>query len=216
MRPKDDHIVQAARHRRIHSADDKYTEDPDQKKNHGKEGTGLGLTISSDLVRLMGGKLQVSSEYGKGTEFFFTIRQGKADSLSEEETETAALERLKGKRVLLVDDTELNLEIEKEILEMFGMSVETASSGTQALYILEHKRFDIIFTDYYMPEMNGTEFTAQLRKKSDKYFDAVPVIAITGDTSEETKQEFIISGITDYIEKPVEISKLKEIAMKYS
>ena len=188
----------------------------DQKKNHGKEGTGLGLTISSDLVRLMGGKLQVSSEYGKGTEFFFTIRQGKADSLSEEETETAALERLKGKRVLLVDDTELNLEIEKEILEMFGMSVETASSGTQALYILEHKRFDIIFTDYYMPEMNGTEFTAQLRKKSDKYFDAVPVIAITGDTSEETKQEFIISGITDYIEKPVEISKLKEIAMKYS
>ena len=188
----------------------------DQKKNHGKEGTGLGLTISSDLVRLMGGKLQVSSEYGKGTEFFFTIRQGKADSLSEEETETAALERLKGKRVLLVDDTELNLEIEKEILEMFGMSVETASSGTQALYILEHKRFDIIFTDYYMPEMNGTEFTAQLRKKSDKYFDAVPVIAITGDTSEETKQEFINSGITDYIEKPVEISKLKEIAMKYS
>ena len=187
----------------------------DQQKNHGKEGTGLGLTISSDLVKLMGGKLQLSSEYGKGTNFYFAIRQGKADILSEEETEKILSEKMKGKRVLLIDDTELNLEIEKEILEMFDMNVETAASGTQALYILEHKQFDLIFTDYFMPEMSGTEFTAELRQKKGSYFKNVPVIAITGDTSEETKQEFKDSGITDYIEKPVDISKLKEISVKY-
>ena len=189
----------------------------DQQKNHGKEGTGLGLTISSDLVKLMGGKLQVSSEYGKGTDFFFTIHQGKADILTEESSETAMLEKLKGKRVLLIDDTELNLEIEKEILEMFEINVETASSGTQALYILDHKQnFDIIFTDYYMPEMNGTELTMNIRAKDGDYFRKVPVIAITGDTSEETKLEFESSGVTDYIEKPVDIGKLKDIALKYS
>ena len=189
----------------------------DQQKNHGKEGTGLGLTISSDLVKLMGGKLQVSSEYGKGTEFFFTIYQGKADDTAEENFESAKLEKLKGKRVLLVDDTELNLEIEKEILEMFEINVETADSGTQALYILDHKQnFDMIFTDYYMPEMNGTELTMNIRERDGDFFKNIPVIAITGDTSDETKQDFKLSGITDYIEKPVDIGKLKDIALKYS
>ncbi len=187
----------------------------DQKINHGKEGTGLGLSISADLVHLMGGKLEVASEYGKGTEFFFSIRQGKADGLSEEDDEAVMLDKLKGKRVLLIDDAELNLEIEKEILEMFEINVETALSGTQALYIMEHKRFDMIFTDYYMPEMNGTEFTAAVRSKNENWFKQVPIIAITGDTSDEAKNEFERSGITDYIEKPVDISKLKEIAVKH-
>ncbi len=192
----------------------------DVEKNHEKEGTGLGLTISSELVKLMGGQIRVESEYGKGTDFFFTIHQGLVaeeqiveDNKKQVEGEQVDIE---GMNVLIVDDTELNLEIVKEILGMVGVKSEAASSGKQALEMIEEYKYDMILTDYYMPEMSGTEFTQRVRDAASDYFRKVPIIAITGDTSEEARSAFNSSGITDYIEKPIDAQRLIEAVKKYA
>ena len=183
------------------------------KENHGKEGTGLGLSISADLISLMGGRLEVKSDYGKGSEFFFTINQHKVapDEIPENELPEIDLD---GMNILLVDDTELNLEIEKEIFEMLGAEADTVSNGMEALEMAAEKKYDLIFTDYVMPEMNGAEFTRNLRAFEDEYYKNVPVIAITGDTSEEAKNEFETSGITCFTDKPINIKKLIKVTNK--
>ncbi len=186
----------------------------DQEKNHGKEGTGMGLFISSDLIALMGGQLEVASEYGEWTEFFFTIHQGFADKIETTKNNDNDL-NISGLHVLVVDDAEINLEIAKEIFEMFEVKVDTAESGYDALKLLETNRYDIIFTDYIMPEMNGTEFTDNLRKLSGEYFEKVPVIALTGDTSDEVRTAFKEAGVSDFIEKPVNADKLYKITANW-
>ncbi|MGN0614515.1 MAG: ATP-binding protein [Porcipelethomonas sp.] len=187
----------------------------DVKKNHGKEGTGLGLSISSDLITLMGGQLEVASEYGKWSEFFFTVFQRKADDQPEEEENIPDAD-FEGMNVLVVDDTELNLEIAREILGMFGVKADTASSGREGLELLAENRYDMIFTDYVMPEMSGAEFTRKIRAIEGEYFSAVPVIALTGDTSSEAREEFRKSGINDFIEKPVGADSLKKVLEKWN
>lgn len=187
----------------------------DTQKNHGKEGTGMGLSISSELISLMGGQLEVASEYGKWTEFFFTINQAEATE-AETDDEENDFSELKGLTALVVDDTEINLEIAKEILEMLDVKADTAESGAEALELLEKKHYDIIFTDYIMPQMNGTEFTCAVRKLEGEYFANVPIIALTGDTSEEARAEFEKAGINDFIEKPVSPDKLAALTEKWT
>ncbi len=201
----------------------------DTKKNHGKEGTGMGLSISSDLIALMGGQLEVASKYGEWTEFFFTIPQGVAEEPEEEINTIQTVENqvvennsdeivndITGLHVLIVDDTEINLEIAKEIFEMFDVEADTAESGKIALEMLKETRYDMIFTDYFMPEMDGVEFTHNVRELEGNYFANVPVIALTGDTSEESKEKFIQAGINDFIEKPIDPQKLQKITEKWA
>lgn len=183
----------------------------DTKKNHGKEGTGMGLSISSDLIAIMGGQLEVASEYGEWTEFFFTISQGVVNVEPDKETDNESGGSIVGTKVLVVDDTEINLEIAKDILEMFEVDADTAESGEKALEMLKDTRYDIIFTDYFMPEMDGIELTRRIRALDDDYFAKVPVIALTGDCTDETKQKFEEVGINDYLEKPIDPAKLSKI-----
>lgn len=187
----------------------------DQEKNHGKEGTGMGLSISSDLIALMGGHLEVASEYGEWTEFFFTIDQGFVNEECVSDKETVH-QSIKGLKVLVVDDAEINLEIAKEIFEMFEVEADTAESGKKALKMVKPDLYDVIFTDYIMPEMNGTEFTEQIRNTTGKYFETVPIIALTGDVSEEARAEFEKAGVNDFIEKPIDPEKLCKITEKYA
>ena len=206
----------------------------DTKKNHGKEGTGLGLSISRDFISLMGGQLSVTSEYGKGTEFYFTIWQGLASGMEvasgsgvhkqawqEEEQFTAPKAR-----VLLVDDTEINLMIAAELLAPLKMTVDTANSGEKALQLVQENRYDLIFMDYMMPYMNGVETTEKIRKLAQEYHAAgerekgdylrsVPIVALSGDSSEKTKKQFLMAGIDDFTEKPVELKRLKRLLIKW-
>jgi len=191
----------------------------DTKKNHKKEGTGMGLSISSDLIAIMGGQLEVASVYGEWTEFFFTITQGIVENPQQNKNEKEdkdMFESISGIRVLVVDDTEINLEIAKDIFEMFGVDADTAESGAAALELLKNTQYAAVFTDYFMPEMDGTQLAVEIRKLDGEYYKELPIIALTGDTTEESQQKFAEAGINDFIEKPIDPMKLAKITEKWT
>ena len=176
----------------------------------------------------MGGELKVESTYGKGSEFFFVIEQKKADEQSEEQCANKCAWKQKGytapeARVLIVDDTDLNLLITEEILDPLQLQIDTASSGEQAIELIQKNSYHAVFMDYMMPVMDGVETTGRIRKMAvderdtDRaaYYKALPIIALTGDTSERTQELFTIAGINDFTEKPVEFKKLAGILLKW-
>ncbi len=182
----------------------------DTKKNYGKEGTGLGISISKDFIDLMGGRLMVESEYGKGTRFFFTISQKKVKEKREEKEDKTNVS-FNGEKVLIVDDTEINLMVMEELLTPLNLSVTCTDCGEKALEIIDHESFSIIFMDYIMPGKNGIETTKDIRERGIE----TPIIALTGDTEEETRKEFILAGSNDILSKPVEYEKMKNILNLY-
>lgn len=205
----------------------------DTKKNHSKEGTGLGLSISRDFIALMGGQLEVASEYGKGSEFFFTIAQMRTKEASGDSPQAPQKQAWQEEeftapeaRILLVDDNELNRMIAEEILDPIGMKVDTADSGAKAIQLIRENHYDAVFMDYMMPYMDGAEATACVRKMSREaeasgngelaaYYKSVPIIALTGDTSDGTKEKFKTAGIDDFTEKPVDLPRLKKLLLKW-
>ena len=200
----------------------------DTKKNHSKEGTGLGLSISKDFIFLMGGELQVESTYGKGSEFYFIIRQKKADGNGEDISSGKCAWKPEeftapDARILVVDDTEINLLLTKEILSPLGIAVDTVASGEEALHMIQREEYHLVFMDYVMPGMDGVETTDKIRKLAIKeadagkadYYKTLPIIALTGDTSERTREMFQMAGINDVTEKPVEYERLKSVLLKW-
>ena len=198
-------------------------EQVDTKKNHKKEGTGLGLSISRQLVELMGGRIDVRSEYGRGSEFYFTVRQGvrSAETVGEEWERAAVPDQetpedyqeftAPGARVLIVDDNEINREVAVLLLEPLQMRMDTAENGAEALELIQRNRYDLVFMDHWMPVMNGVEATVELRKMEGEYFQKLPVIALTADAMAEAKEEFMAAGMNDFVAKPIE---MKEICTK--
>jgi CheY-like chemotaxis protein len=192
----------------------------DLETNHSKEGTGLGLTISSDFIAMMGGQLSVESEYGKGSDFYFTIRQGLApdseETLLEEDTpvETRSF-TAPSAHILIVDDTELNLVTIESLLEPLGMKIDTVTSGDQALSMIAEKHYDLIFMDYMMPYMDGVETTRRIRKLSEPYYQTLPIIVLSADLSEQTLELFQQAGIQAYAEKPVVYDTLMSLLLTW-
>lgn len=331
----------------------------DTKKNHHKEGTGLGLSISRQLVELMNGSIGVRSEYGEGSEFYFTIHQkivdgqraaqiseeshaliagsmkedfsqkmlkelagcycldfvedifsvtfsergmdaitgGRTDaqifyftdqyeSLSEEmkeklkeldaivcglhnpmtegdfpeeliamnkplysynfcnlikngrdmemekekeqEESKAAAEKEElhsgGKeeeflapdaRVLIVDDNEINCMVAEEMLKPLQMQIETASDGQQAVALVQQNHYDLILMDHLMPVMNGIEATEEIRKLGGTYYKNVPIIALTGNTAKEQREEYRQAGMSDYLSKPIDMEDIFRMIKKW-
>ena len=116
-----------------------------------------------------------------------------------------------GEKVLIVDDTEINLMVMEERLTPLNLSVTCAKSGEKALEIIDHGTFSIIFMDYIMPGENGIETTKDIRERGIE----TPIIALTGDTEEETRKEFILAGSNDILSKPIEYEKMKNILNLY-
>ncbi|MBQ5794481.1 MAG: response regulator, partial [Kiritimatiellae bacterium] len=149
----------------------------DTKKNHTKEGTGLGLAISKQFVEMMGGKLEVKSEYGKGSEFYFTIPQKIIDSRKATEVKeevvsdsgnilnfTAPLAK-----IMVVDDNEMNQKVAIGLLSPLKMQIDTAENGKQALDMICSKKYDLVFMDHMMPVMDGIEAVPQrFLRRSDR------------------------------------------------
>ena len=192
----------------------------DTKKNHSKEGTGLGLSISKDFIALMGGELKVNSVYGKGTEFYFFIEQKIRNAENENSDSVKCAWKpteftIPNTRMLIVDDTRINLLIAEEIVSPLKVTTDTAESGEMALKKIKENIYDIIFMDYMMPQMDGVETTDKIRKMEGEYFKNVPIIALTGDTSDRTQDMFKAAGINDFLEKPIVYEQVKKVFIKW-
>ena len=178
----------------------------------GVYGTGLGLTISKRYVEAMGGKISVESAEGKGSKFTVTLNLPAADT--GEKAAFSADELVKefcGRKVLLVDDNEINLEIEREILEDIGFAIDTASNGREAVDKIAESSGDeyaLVLMDIQMPVMDGRQVTREIRKLPDKKKAGVTVIALSANAFESDRKLSLESGLDEHLTKPLDISDL--------
>lgn len=173
------------------------------------QGTGLGLPISRNLVRLMGGELELISEVNKGCEFFFTLSMPYGIVINESvAAEGSVLDHV---RILLVEDNEINAEIAKELLEMQGAVVTWVTDGLQGVdkFTESHRgEYQIILMDIQMPVMNGLEATRQIRKSKHPEALTIPIVAMTANSFQEDVEAAKEAGMNGFITKPLDVKIL--------
>ena len=185
-------------------------------------GTGLGLTISRQLVKLMGGSIGVESVEGEGSMFWFTVMLEKQ---VEAQLPLPALKHsrpVEGKpsadniRLLLAEDEPTNQMVTKAILEKYGFTVDVVNNGSEAIKALESNDYDLVLMDCMMPVLNGYDATAVIRDQSSKVINhTIPVIAITARAFKEDRDKCLAAGMNDYLSKPVEVSDLLAMLEKW-
>ena len=177
----------------------------------GVSGTGLGMTITKRLVDAMGGKIEVESQQNMGTTVTVSITFSRLVGLEEKREEIIPDAFLKGIRVLLVEDNEINGEIASEMLRELKVNVDLVTNGKECIDALLEKDagyYDLVLMDIQMPVMDGYEATRIIRRFSDKDKRLIPVIAMTANAFEEDKQKAFQSGMNGHLAKPVEMRHL--------
>ncbi len=196
----------------------------DLEKNHSIEGTGLGMAIVTNLLKMMGSEIKVDSDYGRGSTFYFVIRQEISDAKPMGDYKKAVVTTNVNKdmllphadkaKVLVVDDNEMNLKVAKNLLGLFGINAEMANSGQVALYRCKRDHFHLILLDHMMPKMDGKETLERMHKEG-LIDENTKVIALTANAIQGAEEDYLKSGFDGYISKPIEMTTLEKALKKY-
>lgn len=198
------------------------------EENRNVEGTGLGLAITCRLVEQMNGRIEVESEYGSGSVFTVYLPQGvvndsplgdfqlryqmavRQDRHQYRESFTAPQAKM-----LVVDDTAMNLLVITQLLKKTHMQIDTCASGRECLEMIREKQYDVILLDHMMPEMDGMETLKRMKSETGHMCPETPVIALTANAIVGVRDTYIEAGFNDYLSKPVEGAELEEMLKKY-
>lgn len=199
----------------------------DVDKNRTVEGSGLGLSITHSLIELMDGTIDVESEYGVGTTFIITLPQGIRSKSQIGDFKSRIAKTIKNSKeyhekfvapdakILVVDDTPMNHVVIRELLKNTKIQIESARSGAECLEKQRLEKYDIIFMDYRMPQMDGIETLQAMKEDDDSKNKDTPVIILTANAISGARENFLSAGFEDYLSKPIESEKLEELIMKF-
>ncbi len=187
-------------------------EDASTTRKYG--GSGLGLTITRQLVELFGGRIQVKSKKGVGTEFYFVLpfEIGNVNDLPKDDSGADMEIDLRGTRVLVAEDHQINQFLAKTILESWGVEVTIAENGLDAVNAVSNMDYDIILMDMQMPEMDGLQATREIRHILNR---DIPIIALTANAVKGDQEKCLDAGMNDYLSKPFEQKDLQRIMQKW-
>ena len=201
----------------------------DQVRNKAVKGTGLGLSITKQLLEAMGSELKVESEYGKGSDFHFSVLQKvtvweEIGDLSEAfkkyipHDKSAHMDDgfyAPNANILVTDDTENNLLVVTRLLKRSSIKIDTADSGKRTLELVTEKKYDLIYLDHMMPEMDGIETLHRMKELEGNMNADTPVIVLTANAVSGSREKYLEEGFTDYMTKPVSYLALKNSLLKY-
>ncbi|MCR5451515.1 MAG: response regulator, partial [Lachnospiraceae bacterium] len=197
----------------------------DEIRNHNIEGTGLGISIVTSLLSMMGSSLHVESTYRQGSDFSFVLEQEIADAtpigdyekrlkeISNRRNSEELINAPKAK-ILLVDDNDMNLKVARNLLKLCHIKSDTASSGTEAIDIMREKNYDIVFLDHMMPTLDGIE-TLHILREENLIPDNTTMIALTANAVVGAMESYINEGFDGYLSKPIELKNLIKTLKTY-
>ena len=199
----------------------------DELKNRNIEGTGLGMAIAQNFLKMMGSTVQVESVYGEGSNFYFDLKQkvikwepvGEFESaykhfVGEREAYTVSFVAPRA-RILVVDDSEVNLKVFVSLLKRTKMQIETADSGEAGIELFKKKYYDLIFLDHMMPEKDGIETLKEMKACAETPNQKTPVICLTANAISGMREMYIEAGFDDYLTKPIDTVKLENMLLEY-
>jgi CheY-like chemotaxis protein len=171
-------------------------------------GTGLGLVISKQLVEMMGGRIEVDSEKGKGSTFYFFLKFKVGSLLEERKQPLMRISKTtKPLHILLAEDDAINQKVIVKMLNEKGHSVDTANNGLEVVELYERGNYDVVLMDIQMPIMNGMEAVQKIRQKENK-FKYTPIIAMTAYALQGDREKFLSQGMDEYVVKPIQMNEL--------
>ncbi len=199
----------------------------EEERNRTIEGTGLGMNITQRLLAMMGSRLEVESEYGRGSVFSFTVKQKVVSPEPIGNYEETYRNTIAGRKhykekftapdanILVTDDTRMNLTVFVSLLKKTMIHIDTAESGDECIALAAKKKYDVIFLDHRMPEKDGIETLQELLAAKDSPNSGTPVICLTANAVSGAKEMYLSAGFNDYLTKPIDPEKLESALIKY-
>ncbi|MDR3343486.1 MAG: response regulator [Treponema sp.] len=188
----------------------------DGESNRGIIGTGLGLAITKNLVTMMDGELEFESEYGVGSVFtiFLPLMKGDPEQV-EWHDPRLRVRATDAVQVLVVDDNHINLKVALAFLAIHNIKADTAASGIEAIQKVQENRYDLVFMDHMMPEMDGIEAVRRIRMLDDQRLKTLPIIALSANAIAGMRERFLAAGMNDFIAKPIDPGELNRKLAKW-